>query len=162
MKRLLFFPTLILASLSLCSQTISPSVVASSGGYAQGEGVSLSWTLGEMVIETLQNENDGLILTQGFHQTDIIVTSIYEAKSFDLLVNAFPNPVKDQLSVTVQDGAAENIRFGLVDLQGTMLLEGKLVGSETQIDLATFRSGVYFLTLTVKGEKVKTFRIVKK
>jgi len=160
MKRLLFFAALIFVSLTMNAQTASPSVVASSGGNAQGEGFSISWTLGEMAIETFQNDN--LILTQGFHQTDIIVTSIYEAKSFDLLVNAFPNPVKDQLSVTVQDGAAENIRFGLVDLQGTMLLEGKLVGSETQIDLATFRSGVYFLTLTVKGEKVKTFRIVKK
>ncbi len=160
MKRLLFFAALLFVSLTMNAQTVSPSVIASSGGHAQGEGLTISWTLGEMAIETFQNDN--LILTQGFHQTDIVITSVYESTSLDFTINAFPNPVKEQLTVNVQEGAAENIRFGMVDLQGNLLLEGELEGRETNIDLATFRSGVYFLTLTVKGEKVKTFRIVKK
>jgi len=160
MKRLLFFAALIFVSLTMNAQTVSPSVIASSGGHAQGEGLTISWTLGEMAIETLQNDN--LILTQGFHQTDLIVTSIYEAKWLDLLVNAFPNPVKKQLTVSVLEGATDNIRFGLADLQGSLLLEGELKGRETNIDLATFMPGIYFLTLSIKGEQVKTFRIIKK
>lgn len=160
-KKVLFLPALILISLTLSAQSVSPSVVATSGGHAQGEGLTISWTLGEMVIETFQNDNNDLILTQGFHQTDIVITSVYEAKSLDIQISAFPNPVKEQLTVSVQEGAADSIQFGLIDLQGNLLLEGELEGRETNIDLATFRSGVYFLTLTIKGEQVKTFRIIK-
>ncbi len=161
MKRLLFLPVLILTSLSLSGQTISPSVVASSGGYAQGDGVSLSWTLGEMVIETLQHDNNGLILTQGFHQTDIVITSVYEATGLDLQIDAFPNPVKEHLTVIMQEGAAESVRFNMADLQGHLLLDGELEGRETSIDLTAYRSGIYFLTIIVEGERVKTFRIIK-
>jgi len=41
-------------------------VIASSGGYFESENLSLSWTLGEPVIETFSNGD--LILTQGFQQ----------------------------------------------------------------------------------------------
>ncbi|MCF8365211.1 MAG: T9SS type A sorting domain-containing protein [Bacteroidales bacterium] len=42
-------------------------VVASAGGYFEGDNISLSWTLGEPVIETFSNSN--ITLTQGFQQT---------------------------------------------------------------------------------------------
>lgn len=161
MKRLLFLSTLMLASLSLHSQTISPSVVASSGGHAQGEGLTISWTLGEMVIETFQHDNSGIILTQGFHQTYIMITSVYEAQSIDIQINAFPNPVKEQLTVYVQEGVSEGFRFSVIDLRGNLLTEGKLEGRETNIDLTTLRTGVYLLAIFIKEEQVKTFRIIK-
>ena len=41
-------------------------VIASSGGYFEGENISFSWTLGETVIETF--EGGDIILTQGFQQ----------------------------------------------------------------------------------------------
>nr|NQU92395.1 hypothetical protein [Bacteroidota bacterium] len=41
-------------------------VIASAGGFYEGENISLSWTLGEPVIETF--EGNGIILTQGFQQ----------------------------------------------------------------------------------------------
>jgi len=41
-------------------------VVASSGGYFEGENLTLSWTLGEPVVETFTGSN--VILTQGFQQ----------------------------------------------------------------------------------------------
>jgi len=47
-------------------QSLSPTVIATSGNYSTGAGVSLSWTLGEIVSETLIN--GAYILTQGFQQ----------------------------------------------------------------------------------------------
>ena len=41
-------------------------VVATSGGYFEGENVTLSWTLGEPVVETFTGNN--VVLTQGFQQ----------------------------------------------------------------------------------------------
>ncbi len=41
-------------------------IIATAGGYFVGENISLSWTLGEPVIETFAG--DDIILTQGFQQ----------------------------------------------------------------------------------------------
>jgi hypothetical protein len=41
-------------------------VISTAGDYYQDENMSLSWTLGETVIETF--ENDNIVLTQGFQQ----------------------------------------------------------------------------------------------
>jgi len=47
-------------------QSRAQQVVASAGGYYEGDNISLSWTLGETVTETFTG--DGIILTQGFQQ----------------------------------------------------------------------------------------------
>lgn len=51
----------------LCnSQSIDNSVIATSGDYFEGGGNSLSWTLGELAVETYTSPD--VILTQGFQQ----------------------------------------------------------------------------------------------
>lgn len=48
------------------AQTLTPSVLASSGGYFTGGGNSLSWTMGETFNKTLQSGN--YMLTEGEQQ----------------------------------------------------------------------------------------------
>jgi hypothetical protein len=63
------------------AQSLSPTVVASSGDYFTGTNASLSWTLGEIATETFTSGN--YILTQGFQQPfGISITGI----NLDLLV----------------------------------------------------------------------------
>ena len=65
MKKILCF--LFAASILIfSSNSNAQQVIASAGGYYEGNGISLSWTLGEPVIETF--EGNGIILTQGFQQ----------------------------------------------------------------------------------------------
>lgn len=68
---------ILLCSLSLGSvsaQSLSPQVVASSGNYIQAGNYSISYTVGEAVINTLSTS--GNTLNQGFHQTMPIATAI--------------------------------------------------------------------------------------
>lgn len=53
---------------NLEGQTLSPAVLGTSGGYGVGGEYSLSWTLGETIITTI-NAGD-YMLTQGFQQSD--------------------------------------------------------------------------------------------
>jgi hypothetical protein len=69
------------AVFALQAQSLCPTVIASSGGYASGTGVSLSWTLGEIATETFSN--GGYILTQGFQQP---VEGVIISIDLDLLV----------------------------------------------------------------------------
>ncbi len=49
-----------------CLQVFSQEVIATAGGYYEGENFSVSWTLGEPVTETFTGAD--VILTQGFQQ----------------------------------------------------------------------------------------------
>jgi len=65
MKKILGF--LIIISFSFLSfQVKAQQVIASAGGFYEGDNISLSWTLGEPVTETFSG--GGVILTQGFQQ----------------------------------------------------------------------------------------------
>jgi hypothetical protein len=57
---------IIIAFAFLSFQAKAQQVIASAGGYYEGENISLSWTLGEPVTETFSA--GGVILTQGFQQ----------------------------------------------------------------------------------------------
>ena len=65
MKKILSF-LFIIAFAFLSFQAKAQQVIASAGGYYEGENISLSWTLGEPVTETFSA--GGVILTQGFQQ----------------------------------------------------------------------------------------------
>jgi hypothetical protein len=54
------------ALFAIAINTNAQQVIASAGGYYEGENVSVSWTLGEPVIETFEGAD--IILTQGFQQ----------------------------------------------------------------------------------------------
>jgi len=65
MKKLnvLFFA---IAFLGITLSSNAQQVIASAGGYYEGDNISISWTLGEPVIETFEGAD--IILTQGFQQ----------------------------------------------------------------------------------------------
>jgi hypothetical protein len=63
-KSILFLTAIAFAILSINAK--AQQVIASAGGYYEGENISMSWTLGEPVTETFSA--GGVILTQGFQQ----------------------------------------------------------------------------------------------
>ncbi len=160
MIRLAIFVTFLLSAAGLTSQSLSQSVVASSGGNGTGEGISIQWTIGETFTETLQG--DALILTQGFHQTDLIVTSIDEISGVEVEILAFPNPATEHVTIGVHDDSYTGMTYRLADFLGNILAVGALDGFETQVSFSKLQSGVYFLVVSSSEQHLKTFRIVKK
>ncbi len=65
MKHLTLYISVLAFAACLC-QAKAQEVIATSGGYYEGESLSLSWTVGEPVIETFNSGE--LILMQGFQQ----------------------------------------------------------------------------------------------
>ena len=70
MKKLIL-PLLLLIVLNLNSQTTTPNVVSTSGGFYANSTASLSVTVGELTsVSTVSNASINLILTQGFQQNN--------------------------------------------------------------------------------------------
>jgi hypothetical protein len=160
MKRPLPLLCLVLFCASLHGQTLSPDVISTSGNYDQGSSVSLSWTLGEIMTETMNGAE--CILGNGFQPSLTgIVTVIHDSKP-DFELNIFPVPAS-QL-ITVQSGAfvQSHLNLDLFDLNGKSLIFKRLDIGSNSIDLSFLQSAEYILQITdEEGTLIRSVKIIK-
>lgn len=135
-------------------------VIAVSGNYSENSNVSLSWTLGEGIIET--HENSNIILTQGFQQNSYTITSI-EGKTIEIDISAFPNPTSDLLRIKVGNDVSENLFFELIDISGRTLIIKNLKDNISVFDMQEYVPGNYLLRIRNKENNInKIYKIIKK
>lgn len=145
------------------SQQIDQSVLSAGGDISKTSNVTLEWTLGELAIETAVGFDK--IYTQGFHQPFLI--SKLKIKSEPVSgykVTIYPNPVISIVNINIQSPVDNKVYLKLQDLKGQIVYNistySKL--SSVSIDMRTFASGVYFLTVTsASGITIGTYKIVK-
>jgi hypothetical protein len=155
MKNKLFILILLLNAIAMQAQ----QVISTAGDYNSGTSNSLSWTLGEGVIETFTGTN--VILTQGFQQSKLTITAIKEVPGNSLEISAYPNPTADFVTLKITTESVKNFKYMLYDLYGKLLAEQKLVNSETKIPFNNLASGTYLLKLINNNQDLKVFKIVK-
>ncbi|HXH17852.1 MAG TPA: T9SS type A sorting domain-containing protein [Chitinophagales bacterium] len=142
------------------AQTLERQVVASAGDYYAAPTFSLSWTLGEPVVETVDNAY--MMLTQGFQQGELKVTAVKEplAELFDISV--FPNPTSDVLNIAINSDKAEIISVQLYSMTGERLISEKTQQKNFQLNLADLASASYLLSLRkLDGRLITTYVINK-
>ncbi len=135
-------------------------VVATSGETKQISGYEISWTLGEPVIETFNSATN--VLTQGFHQSKLIVTAIDEPGTLGYQLNVYPNPTSDYVIIDF-NSALSNKQYSLFDNTGKRILLQHFSATKTQVDMSALASGTYLLQIgTKKTNRIQTFKIIKK
>ncbi|MFH2142661.1 MAG: T9SS type A sorting domain-containing protein [Bacteroidota bacterium] len=158
MKNLLsiFF---VFISLSFYAQSLTPEVISTSGGYNENSNASLSWTIGEPVIETFQDT--AAILTQGFHQTNLTVVQVEKLDATNINCIVYPNPTTDHLMVKIENFNKEKILLELYDVKGVKLFDKEVSNQITDIDFSNYQAANYYLKVLLSGEKHYTYQIVK-
>lgn len=147
----------LLTGISLNAQNLSQTVIATSGEHFQNGSASLSWTLGEPVINSL--ENGSLRLTQGFHQPYITVSSLNEVAS-DNTIRLYPNPANAILNIDFPQSGEYSA--DLFDVLGRKLQTFKISGSHYEIDLKDFPSASYIMRCyNIDNNTSSTFKIQK-
>ena len=147
--------------ITAAAQSLSPTVLSSSGGFRSSDGISLSWTTGELMIQTFSDGS--VILTQGFHQGNITVsTAVDEMRKSEMDVHIYPNPVSDMLDVEFKNMVDYTIQVKLVDLTGKTVLRKELSQplNSLSLNLSSVSSGTYILEIRAAGKR-KVFKIVK-
>ncbi len=154
MKNLLLFS---LFFFFISSGTKAQQVISAGGDYYENSSVSISWTLGEPVTETI---SDGTtILTQGFQQTHLSASEIFSINSDNFNISLFPNPTQDFITLKISD--LKNLNYNISDINGKLLDEGKIISQNTEISVIRLPSAVYFLKIFDNEEIIKIYRIVK-
>ena len=109
--------TLFLIFICICA-LYSQEVISTAGETKSNSGYEVSWTIGEPVIQTLTSEN--YKVTQGFHQSKLIITAIDEIIYEENNITVFPNPTH-QFAIVKFNQIPENKSFKIFDLSGKIL-----------------------------------------
>ena len=152
MKRELIF----IVIMGFCIAGFSQEVVSTGGGQSESNEYQLSWTIGEPVISTFTAT--GNILTQGFHQTKLIVTPISSLVQ-DLKIKVYPNPTTQKVFIDV--GLQQNFHYELYNAGGELLKKNTLELAINEINTEAFANGTYYIKIHDKHSLIRTYKLVK-
>lgn len=157
-KTILFY--LLLLGILFSIKTNAQSSLNSSNAYLEQPTGSISYTLGQVQQATFVK--DGRMLTQGFQQPLLLISSITSLAALGLEIKAFPNPTTAQLQLKFTKGFDPNeYQVQVYDLFGRLHLQTNLSAAQSEIDLRNKASGTYLLRLLAKGQAIHTFKILK-
>ncbi len=135
-------------------------VIASCGGTETATGYTVDWTLGEPVIETISGSNN--TLTQGMHQSNLVVTSLRDLTYPGLEIHVYPNPAGDFLTIEIIRQGNGVLFYKLSDFTGRRLAQEEMQNQNEKIDMRNFSEGIYLIhILNSQHEPVKVYKIIK-
>ncbi|MBT3384533.1 MAG: T9SS type A sorting domain-containing protein [Prolixibacteraceae bacterium] len=138
----------------------SQEVIATSGQTSTNSSNQVSWTIGEIAIETVESASN--TLTQGFHQTRIIVTALNELTTQDIEIKVYPNPTRDFVNIHFSK-KIDIPSYSLFDLSGKLIEQRNIISNEAKINMTEFAEGSYILKLiSNKQQLLQTFKIIKR
>ncbi|MNK08322.1 hypothetical protein D3C87_262550 [compost metagenome] len=79
----------------------------------------------------------------------------------EVSISLYPNPASSVLHVSAQ-GLDGNYDVKMTDVLGKVVYNESVSGTSKKVDVSDFKNGVYMVTITEKGTRVQTRRIVVK
>ena len=158
MKTGLLFAALFLLMV-IVSNAQELQVVSTAGETYTNDEVSVSWTIGEPVIETF--ESGDIILTQGFHQESYSITAIDEIQSVDLKITLFPNPAKEEFFIKYEGENMEDLKARIHDLKGNVILIKDINSEISNINIADLKAAEYIISIQDNNKILRSYKLVK-
>jgi len=147
-KRIRIQLLLFIALCFTCYTANSQEVYLASGDYFKKSNCSISFTMGECIVETYIGTS--LVLNQGFLQYhNPVATEIKQTDHRN--IHLYPNPANSVIHLSGLLVGEKEIKYKLVDLQGRILIEDHILENGI-IPVSTQKSGIYFLILTNRND----------
>lgn len=155
-----FFLGFLLLSLSSHSQTISKKVIGPGGQTFENGNNKLSYTVGEVVVGAMTDEDGIYQLGNGYYPSLDLSTLNTETPELQLQVKVFPNPATEV--IYVNHPTEQFFEVAITDVSGKQILQ-TLHQKEQPLSVLTLTTGTYFITVTTKESKqTNTYKIIKK
>lgn len=151
--------------LSICFNTVSAQkAIVVSGGDISNASYSASYSIGQISQQTAST-SDGVV-NQGVQQPFEIFSqetlNINEFPNAKIEILVYPNPVISFVNLSISNLEIVGASYQLFDLQGKLLANAKIIGSETIIEMRNYPVSTYFLKVQDNnGSLIKTFKIIK-
>jgi hypothetical protein len=134
---------------------------STAGGEVSGTRGTLSYTIGQ-VVYTTNTQVDGTV-SQGVQQPYeiFIMDGIEDRYEIKLELSVYPNPAGQNIKLISVRNTTCNLTYQLYDMNGNLLDNNKISGTETSIPMNMLTPSTYFLKVTDNNREVKTFKIIK-
>ncbi len=143
------------------SELTAQEVISTSGGSFSGNSINVDWTLGETVTSTFISED--VIVTQGFHQSNLTVNAVDLLSDYGIMVKVYPNPVPDILIIENKNTELKDITLRLFDISGKMLIDKSVSEKKEDLNMQIYKPGNYLLKIYTENDlPVQYFKIIKK
>ena len=144
---------------SVTAQSISSQMIGTTGGFFKSDGVSISFSTGELVTGAFEGETIKLI--QGFSNNySQVPTSVENPDEFPnrfSLSQNFPNPFNPSTVIRYQVPVTSDVQLEVFDMLGRKV--ATLVNSqipaglhEVRMDAGHLASGIYVYRLIANGQ----------
>ncbi|MBX2814684.1 MAG: T9SS type A sorting domain-containing protein [Saprospiraceae bacterium] len=136
-------------SISLTAQIqMSHQTIASTGHSHESSNLQMSATVGQSSIATVRSED--FILTQGFQQGDLLLSTSSENWLPIHGLHVYPNPFVDHLTLEFDDLSA-SLSYEIFRIDGPRVVRGMV--DDKIISLESLPNGTYILALTDKSRR---------
>jgi hypothetical protein len=130
-----------------------------SGGDASGSGGKVAYSIGQTVYTYASGTNGNT--SQGVQQPYEIYSVGVDEELSNIFLMAYPNPTSDYLTLELLDYSNEKIEYQLIDIEGRVILSKPINNSQTQVDLNSYSTGIYFIKVIKESQEIRTFKIIK-
>ncbi|MBN1180691.1 MAG: T9SS type A sorting domain-containing protein [Bacteroidales bacterium] len=145
--------------LFFCNTGNSQELVSNGGDNFETLTGSISWSLGEIAIETLSA--DSIVLTQGFQQSCITIGALHKySEEIRVQCRVYPVPATDYITVEMDEYHAK-FYLVLYDICGEEVIRERIKSQETKIVLNHLPASDYILRIISNEKIIKSFKIIK-
>ena len=157
--RYFFLAFLLLGFSSYSQPTISKQVVGPGGQTFENGNNKLSYTVGEVAVGAMTDEDGTYQLGNGYYPSLDLSTLNTETPELQLQVKVFPNPATEV--IYVNHPTEQFFEVAITDVSGKQILQ-TLHQKEQPLNIQTLTTGTYFITVTTKESKqTNTYKIIK-
>ena len=162
MKKLLH---LIILLIMTTANVFAQSAIVPVGGDAQGNGGSVSYTVGQMAVESTANSNGSISVAEGVQQPyEIMTVGVDDYPQIALNAVVYPNPTENiaQLQLNGFEIPADGLRATFYDGNGKQLQSVTVTNDLTAFQIGQYATGTYYLEVRDGKRVLKTFKIVRR
>ena len=162
MKKQLFLLTALFMGIIMLGT--AQSAIVPVGGDAQSSAGSVSYTVGQIAVQTVANSN-GIYVAEGVQQPyEIQAVGVDNYPQIVLDAVVYPNPTENiaQLKLNGFELPADGLRATIFDGNGKMLQSFSVTDDLTSFQIGQYATGTYYLEVKDGKRVLKTFKIVRK
>ena len=135
----------LLATFFLVSSYLSSQqTVTTSGGDIESDQVSLSYTIGQLKVNTIEKV-DSSILELDFIQGVQYAIDVFDCRDYNSIeISVFPNPTSSIINISMEK-LSDQLRVIVFDVAGREIYDNSFVENEFSIDFSSYSEGIYIL-----------------
>ncbi len=135
----------LLATFFLISSYLSSQqTVTTSAGDIESDQVSLSYTIGQLKVNTIEKV-DSSIIKLDFIQGVQYAIDVFDCRDYNSIkISVFPNPTSSIVNISMEK-LSDELRVIVFDVAGREIYDHSFTENEFSIDFSSYSEGIYIL-----------------